>query len=144
MEFSEKIKNARTAKNMTQSDLARATGISPRTIQNYELGVRLPKKKETYTLLARALDIDEEALLDENASFVLQARERYGDRAARQAMSMVNDISAMWAGGEMEEEDMDTIMKALQDAYWEAKKNNRKYVNKRFLHDDTHSDNRDP
>ena len=50
---------------------------------------------------------------------------------------MVADIKAMWAGGEMEEEDMDEIMQALQEAYWEAKKNNRKYVNKRYRKDDS-------
>ena len=51
----------------------------------------------------------------------------------RQALEMVNDIAAMWAGGEMDEEDMDAVMQAMQEAYWEAKKNNRKYVNKRYL-----------
>ncbi len=132
MEFSEKIRNARIARNMSQNDLARATGISLRTIQNYELGARMPKKRDTYTQLAKALGISEEVLLDENAAFVLRASEQYGSRGARQALDMVSDIAAMWAGGEMEEEDMDIIMQAMQDAYWEAKKNNRKYVNKRY------------
>ena len=45
---------------------------------------------------------------------------------------MVADIAAMWSGGEMDEEDMDSIMQAMQEAYWEAKKNNRKYVPKKY------------
>lgn len=135
MEFCEKIRNARHAKNMSQSDLARAAGISLRTIQNYELGSRLPKQRDTYGRLAEALSISEDVLLDENASFVIRASEQYGSRGTRQALDMVSDIAAMWAGGEMEEEDMDTIMRAMQEAYWEAKKNNRKYVNKRYLDD---------
>ena len=133
MEFSEKIRNARLAKEMSQSDLAKATGISTRTIQNYELGARMPKKCETYTHLAEALGINEEVLLDKDAAFVLRASEQYGNRGAGQALEMVNDIAAMWAGGEMDEEDMDAVMQAMQEAYWEAKKNNRKYVNKRYL-----------
>lgn len=133
MELSEKIKNARIARNMSQRELAEAIGVSDRTIQNYEMGARLPRNRATYEALANALSINVETLLDENASFVLTATERYGKRGAKQAMEMVNDIAAMWAGGDMEEEDMDTIMRAMQDAYWEAKKNNRKYVNKRFL-----------
>ena len=133
MEFSEKIRNARLAKEMSQSDLAKATGISTRTIQNYELGARMPKKRETYTHLAEALGINEEVLLDKDAAFVLRASEQYGNRGAGQALEMVNDIAAMWAGGEMDEEDMDAVMQAMQEAYWEAKKNNRKYVNKRYL-----------
>ena len=136
MDFSEKLKNARTARRLSQSDLAKAAGISLRTIQNYELGCRLPKKRSTYTRLAEALGVDEAALLDENASFVLRANERYGSRGAEQAWDMVADLSAMWAGGEMAEEDMDAIMQAMQEAYWEAKKNNRKYVNRQYRKDD--------
>ncbi len=135
MKFSEKIRNARTAAGMSQSDLAAAAGISLRTIQNYELGVRMPKKRDTYTQLAQALGISEEVLLDENAAFVLRANEQYGSRGARQALDLVSDIAAMWAGGEMAEEDMDTIMQAMQNAYWDAKRNNRRYVNKRYQDD---------
>lgn len=132
MEFSEKIRNARTAKGWTQKELAQAAGLTLRTIQNYELGARLPKKRDTYLALAKALDINEDVLLDDNASFVLRANERYGSRGARQAWDMVADIAAMWSGGEMDEEDMDSIMQAMQEAYWEAKKNNRKYVPKKY------------
>ena len=132
MNFGEKIKNARLAKGFSQSALARESGISLRTIQNYELGARLPKKRDTYLALAKALDINEDVLLDDNASFVLRANERYGSRGARQAWDMVADIAAMWSGGEMDEEDMDSIMQAMQEAYWEAKKNNRKYVPKKY------------
>ena len=35
---------------------------------------------------------------------------------------------------------MDAIMQALQDAYWDAKKLNRKYTNKRYLTDDAGED----
>lgn len=136
MEFSEKIRNARRAKGWTQKDLAQASGMTLRTIQNYELGARLPKKRDTYLALAKALDINEEVLLDDSASFVLRANERYGSRGARQAWDMVADLAAMWSGGEMDEEDMDAIMQAMQEAYWEAKKNNRKYVPKRYRKDE--------
>jgi len=132
MNFSEKIRNARLAKGISQKELAVAAGISLRTIQNYELGVRLPKSRDTYSKLAKALDINEEVLLDENAAFVIRANEQYGGRGARQAWDMVSEIGSMWAGGEMEEEDMDAIMQALQEAYWDAKKSNRKYVNRRY------------
>ena len=132
MEFGEKIRKARTAKGLSQRELAEACGMSLRTIQNYELGTRLPKKKDTYLALAKALDINEEVLLDQDASFVLRATERYGSRGARQAWDMVADLAAMWSGGEMDEEDMDAIMQAMQEAYWEAKKNNRKYVPKKY------------
>lgn len=132
MDFKEKIKNARLAKGLSQKELAKEADVSLRTIQNYELGARLPKNRDIYARLASVLGISEEVLMDDNASFVIRANEQYGSRAAKQAWDMVADIGSMWAGGEMEEEDMDSIMHALQEAYWDAKRNNRKYVNKRY------------
>ena len=140
MNLSEKLRNARAAKHMSQTELANKTGMSLRTIQNYEMGTRLPKSRSTYDKLAEALEMDVDILLDENAEFVLRASESYGGRGAEQAMDMVADIKALWAGGEMAEEDMDEIMQALQEAYWEAKKNNRKYVNKRYRKEDSPSE----
>ena len=140
MNLSEKLRNARAAKHMSQTELANKTGMSLRTIQNYEMGTRLPKSRSTYDKLAEALEMDVDILLDENAEFVLRASKSYGGRGAKQAMDMVADIKALWAGGEMAEEDMDEIMQALQEAYWEAKKNNRKYVNKRYRKEDSPSE----
>ncbi len=137
MNLGEKLRNARAAKRMSQTELAEKSGVSLRTIQNYELGVRTPKSRSTYDRLAQALEMDVNILLDENAEFVLMAGENYGARGEKQAMDIVNDLKAMWAGGKMDEEDMDTIMQALQEAYWEAKKNNRKYINKRYRKDDS-------
>ena len=78
-------------------------------------------------------------LLDENADFVLRANEQYGRRGAKQAWDLVADFRGLCAGGAMEEEDMDAVMQALQEAYWEAKKMNRKYVNRRYRRDEEDS-----
>ena len=130
MNFSEKLKNARIARGWSQIELAEQSGISRRTIQNYELGTKLPKQRETYAKLAQALNIDEAVLADENIDFILRAREQYGNNAMKQALDLVADVRALWAGGEMEEDDMDEIMRALQEAYWDAKRANRKYAGK--------------
>ena len=92
----------------------------------------MPKSRDTYTKLSEALGVDEKVLMDENADFVLRANEQYGGRGARQAWDLVAVFKVLAAGGEIEEEDMDEIMRAMQEAYWEAKKNNRKCVNKRL------------
>ena len=122
MEFAEKLKNIRVSKGWSQEELAEKSGISRRTIQNYESGNILPKKRSAYTVLANTLGVEENVLLDSNIDFVLRANEQYGDSAMRQAMDLVADVKALWAGGEMEEEDMDVIMRSLQEAYLEAKK----------------------
>lgn len=139
MTLAEKLKNARAVRHLSQRDLAEATGLSLRTIQNYELGARMPKSRDTYTRLSEALGIEEKVLLDENADFVLRANEQYGSRGAKQAWDLVADFRVLCAGGEVAEEDMDTVMQALQEAYWDAKKLNRKYVNKRFRNDEPES-----
>ena len=68
MKFGEKIRAARLKRGFSQKELAGKAHIALRTIQNYESGERMPKSKETYAALARALDISEEMLRDEAAA----------------------------------------------------------------------------
>lgn len=132
MNLSEKIRNARTAKGMSQKELAKAAGISERTIQNYEIGARMPKKRDTYTKLAKALDIREDVLLDDDAAFVLQAAEQYGSRGHQQAQEVIRHFSVAMAGGEMDDDDLDFIKDAMMTAYYSAKAYNQRFKNKRY------------
>ena len=122
MKFGEKVRAARLAAKYSQRQLADMTGIALRTIQNYESGERLPKQKENYQL----------ALKDDDADFVIKATEKYGARGNAQAERLVKEVSGLYAGGELAEEDMDAMMKAIQEAYWIAKEKNRKYVPKKY------------
>ena len=133
MKFGEKLREARLKKGLSQAKLAEMTGVAKRTLINYENNGILPKQKDTYFILAKALEIDANVLMDDNAEFVTQAAEVYGSRGAKQALHLVQEITGLYAGGELEEEDMDAMMKASQDAYWIAKQKNRRHVNKRFL-----------
>lgn len=94
--------------------------------QSYESGERLPKQQENYQLLATALNVDVATLKDDNADFVIKATEKYGSRGNAQAERLVKEVSGLYAGGELAEEDMDAMMKAIQEAYWIAKEKNRK------------------
>lgn len=47
-----KIKELRVKNNLTQVDLSRLSGLTKRTIINYETGNSYPKKREVYKLLA--------------------------------------------------------------------------------------------
>ena len=118
MKFGEKLREARIARGLSQKELAKRTGIAVRTIINYESNARMPKKQDSYARLAEVLDV--------------RASEKYGSRAKRQAEKIIRDVQAIYAGGELEERDMDAMMKALQDAYWAAKEINRKYVPKKY------------
>ena len=39
-----------------------------------------------------------------------------------QAMIIVDELKTMWSSDEMDENEMDSVMQALQEAYWESKK----------------------
>lgn len=58
---------------------------------------------------------------------------QYGSRGKRQAEELVNELSGMFAGGELSESDMDAVMIALQKAYFDCKKDNKKYTPKKYL-----------
>lgn len=128
MTFGEKVRKAREAAGLSQGKLAEKTGISLRTIQNYETAGKLPKKREYYELLADALNLELDVLLDENAEFVLKATEEYGSRGSEQAQRLLEEVTGMFAGGELEEEDKDAFLKAIQDAYWIAKEKNKRHI----------------
>jgi transcriptional regulator with XRE-family HTH domain len=128
MNFGEKVRMAREAARYTQAELAAISGIAKRTIQNYESGERMPKKRETYARLANVLQIEERVLLDDSAEFILKAKAELGARASRQAEQLVEEVRALYSGGDLADEDMDAMMKAIQDAYWIAKKKNRKFI----------------
>lgn len=133
MTFGEKVRSARTSRKWTLDQLAEVAGVSKRALINYETKGILPKSRDTYYKLADALGMDAEVLLDDNAEFVLKAREQFGSRGAKQALQLVQQANALYAGGELDDEDMDAMNKALQDAYMIAKKKNKRYTNKRYL-----------
>ena len=126
MKFGEKVRQARIAAHLSQQQLADRTGISLRTIQNYETGGRMPKQRDSYRRLAAALHMEESALLDEQAEFVLAAGKEYGSRGSEQAQRLIEEVSGLYAGGELCDEDMDAMMEAIQEAYWIAKRRNRR------------------
>lgn len=127
MNFSEKVRTLRREKGLSQTALSQKIGVTTRTIQSYEAGKSYPKRRELYQLLADALDTDVNYLMTENEAFITQAHMVYGEKGAAQAKDLVTEISGLFAGGQMADEDMDEMMRAIQEAYWIAKENNRKF-----------------
>ena len=67
---------------------------------------------------------------------VAQAAEKYGAKGAKQAQQLTEEVTGLFAGGDMAEEDMDLMMKAIQDAYWIAKEKNKKFTPKKYRADE--------
>lgn len=133
MKFGEKVRKLRVKKKMTQQQLADVLGVSLRTVTNYETGDRYPKKREMYAKIAEILEADINYLLTEDEEFLVNASAMYGTRGARQAEELLLCVDGLFSGGEMAEEDMDEMMHAIQEAYWRAKKKNKKYSPKKYM-----------
>ena len=56
MKFSDRLKGLREKNDMTQEQLAKVSGVSPRTIQRYECGTSRPRL-DAAEKLAKALNI---------------------------------------------------------------------------------------
>ena len=128
MEFKDRLKAKRTEMQLTQAELAQRAGVTARTIQNYETGNRKPQHMEIVQKLADALGTHTDALLGSGGTYVIDAYEAGGARAAHDVDALVSEISGLFAGGELDQQEKDGIIAALNEAYWIARKENLKYA----------------
>lgn len=133
MKFSDRLKGLREKNDMTQEQLAKVSGVSPRTIQRYECGTSRPRL-DAAEKLAKALNISVDQLLGTDGMLVAQAAEQYGARGAKQAQQLTDEVTGLFTGGELAQDDMDVMMQAIMDAYWLAKEKekNKKYTPKKY------------
>ena len=133
MTFGEKLKALRTSKKITQPKLSELLGVSINSICNYESGRSIPRDMKIYVKLAEIFDVDLEYLYTQETEFISQAQQEFGYRGKKGAEKLVAEVSGLFAGGELAEEDMDEMMLAIQEAYIIAKKNNKKYTPKKYV-----------
>ena len=132
--FSEKVTEARTELGMTQTQLGDAAGVSLRTVLDYEKGRKTPRPG-TMLRLAKALGVSvkflsDDACLDpaediEKDGYIEEARERYGTREARSVEQLLADNAALFAGGELSQEQKDVFFEAVMKAYLTCKEEAR-------------------
>ena len=125
MTFADKLRMLRSEAKMSQADLASAIGVTARAVQKWEGEGTYPRKRETYAALAALFACDLDYLLTEKEDFVMRAGEAYGPSGRKDAAQLVTEVTGLFAGGEMAEEDMDVMMEAIQRAYFDAKSRNR-------------------
>lgn len=131
MKFNERLKKYREEKGLTQAQLSELAGITTRQIQNYEGGKARPRL-DAAEKIAKALNITTDELLGNADMLVAQAAEKYGARGAKQAQQLTDELTGLFTGGDLAEEDMELMMKAIQDAYWIAKEKNKKFTPKKY------------
>lgn len=126
MTFSDKIKRAREVAKLTQNELAQEVGVSQRTIASYESG-GARARRSTIEKLARALKVSVKFLSDdtcidpladiEKDEYIDQARELYGAKGVRDMDALLADNAALFAGGELSQEQKDAFFQAVMTAY---------------------------
>ena len=135
MDLKDRLKEKRAEAGLTQAELAQKAGVTTRTIQNYEMGERVPSNLGIAQKLADALGTTVEYLLGSGGKLIVEAHEKGGAKAARDVDELVSEVQGLFAGGRRDDEAMDGVMQALMDAYWLAKKENRKYAPKKYRKD---------
>lgn len=136
MSFGKRLKEARTKAGLQQKELAQKSGVSLRTIQNWEGDKRRPSHLEAVAEVAKVLGVSGAQLLDENDNRVIEAAERGGSKGKRDVEALIAEVSGLFAGGELNEEEKDGVIAALNWAYWEAREKNRKYTPKKYREKD--------
>lgn len=130
MQFGEKLKKLRLEKGLSQLQLSQLLEVSLKTISKYEVENTRPRYRKTYERLGEIFQVDINYLLTDEEDFLLLAKEKYGYHGAKQAKQLVENVVGLFAGAELPEEDKDALFQVLQQAYWEAKMENKKYRSK--------------
>lgn len=132
MELKEKILRLRVMKGMTQIELGKAVGVTSKSIQNYENGLRTPKK-EIVVKLAEVLGVELSDLLSDEDEFLIEVHEKHGSKGKATAEKLIHNANALFAGGDISEEDKALVLEAIQESYFQAKLVNKKYTPKKYL-----------
>ena len=130
MTFGEKLQNARLALNLSQLELGEKVGVSERSIYSYEQTGVFPRKT-VIKKLADALSVSVTYLCDENETdklknidedyFFGEVKSKYGLKGAKEAQEVISRVSALFAGGELDEDAKEVFYQSLMEVYLESK-----------------------
>lgn len=134
MTFGEKLKTVRLSLNLSQSELSEKTGISERSLYAYEQTGILPRSNNLRKL-ADALNVSVSYLLDEEETdpnknidhdiFIANSKNQYGYKGAREATELLSRASALFAGGELDDEAKELFFQSLMEVYLDSKQEAR-------------------
>ena len=96
----------------------------------------LPARRSTITKLARELKVSVRFLLEEECTdplsdiekddYVEEARRLYGSAGARDVDTLLRDNAALFAGGELSQEEKDAFFQAIMASYRACKEEAKK------------------
>ena len=138
--FSEKVKEARVSLGISQPQLGKKIGLSVRSVIAYEKGEKKPRPASMLKL-AKALGVSVKFLSDdecedpmadiEKDDYIAEARERYGAAGAKNMDELLSANTALFAGGELSQEQKDAFFEAVMKAYITCKEEARRRFGKK-------------
>lgn len=133
MAFGKKLKDIRLSLNLSQSQLAKMTGISERSLYTYEQTGMLPRSSNLRKI-ADALGVSANYLLSEGCddtpesasdAFVAHAKSEFGSRGTKEASELISRATALFAGGELNDEGKELFFQSIAEIYLESKREAR-------------------
>ena len=82
--------------------------------------------------IAAGIPIPTICLMNEEESFITEASEQYGSRGAKQAQMILEQTAAMFAGGDLSDEDQIEFLNEIQTLYLDSKKRAKKFTPKKY------------
>lgn len=121
MLFGDKIKELRKVLGLSQSKLAEMTGVTLRSIQNYESNKRYPKDILILNKLALALGTTPNKLMPEEECSILTSLEISALKSKYEISQLVNQLSSLFWDEKLSEEDKDNAVRSIMTAYLDSK-----------------------
>lgn len=135
----EKVKALRLSKKITLAALSRLTGLSDRAIRYIENNERQPSI-DAIKRLSSALGVGTDFFMDDalfsqemsKEEVLADAKKKYGSRGKAQAIRIYEQTQALFAGGQLNEEDRDAFRSLMLDLFFETKEEAKKYTPKKY------------
>lgn len=133
MTFGEKVQTLRKERGLSQTEFGKLVGVSLRTVRGWENEGRYPRYRDLYKKIAEVLECETSYIMTDEESFMTEVAENYGSRGVKQAQSILDQAAAMFAGGDLSDEDQIAFINEIQTLYLDAKKRAKKYTPKKYL-----------
>ena len=122
MKFGEKLKLQRKNSKLRQEDVAAVIGVTKWTLANYEKGLSRPQNRSVYFKLADYFQVNVNYFLTEDEEFITEAARQFGKKGGDQAEAILKQASALFAGGELSEEDQIAFLHEIQGLFLDSKR----------------------
>ena len=126
MKFGDKLREQRKKRKVSQDALAKALGVGRTTIINYESGKSHPQDRKAYYELAKFFEVDVNYFLTEDEHFLTAAAELYGKDGQNQAKLLIEQTSALLAGGKLSDRDKLAFAREMQAIFLDSKEREAK------------------